>query len=261
MTMQAEFTAHNIRLDDGTLTIPKNRNWSMDTNPWFLSAKRILDLAFPGDKRGLRIADLGCLEGGFTVEFARMGFQSLGIDIRESNIAACRYVEKHTNLPNLRFVQDDAWNVAQYGPFDAVFCCGLYYHIDRPKQFLGLLSEVTTKVLILQTHFSTENPNPTYRLSELCQNEGIEGRWFTEFGTPSDFTNREQLKWAAWDNRRSFWVRREYLLQAIRDVGFNTVLEQFDGIGYPAGDIVASMTKGWYKVHERGTFVGIKSEE
>ena len=43
------------------------------------------------------------------------------------------------------------------------------------------------------------------------------------------------------------------------DVGFDIVLEQFDGLGDPAGEIVNSMTKGWYKVHERGTFVGIKT--
>ena len=35
-----------------------------------------------------------------------------------------------------------------------VFCCGLLYHLDKPKEFLDTLSAVTTKLLILQTHFS-----------------------------------------------------------------------------------------------------------
>jgi len=260
MAKAVAFTAHNIRLHNGTYTMPQN-GWSMDVNPWFLSARRILNLVFPGDKSRLRIADLGCLEGGFTVEFARMVFQSVGIEVRESNIVACNYVKEHTKLSNLKFHQDDAWNVARYGPFDAMFCCGLFYHLDKPKKFLELLSQVTTKVLILQTHFSTDQPNPTYRLSDLCENEGLQGRWFAEFNNEEEFKNRENIKWASWDNHKSFWVRREFLLQAIRDVGFDVVLEQFDGIGIPAGDIVDSMTKGWYKVHERGTFVGIKTGE
>src|SRR5215510_8298569 len=120
-THKAEFIAHNIRLDDGTLTKP-GHGQSVDEYPWFVSARRVLDTVFPGDKSKYRVADLGCLEGGYAVEFARMGFQTLGLEVRESNIAACRYVKERTNLPNLNFVRDDAWNVQKYGTFDAVFC-------------------------------------------------------------------------------------------------------------------------------------------
>ncbi len=106
-----QFTAHNIRLDDGTYTKP-DEGLSIDAHPWFLAAKRVLDATFPADKSQLRIADLGCLEGGYTVEFARLGFQSVGIDVRESNIDVCRYVQSKVNLPNLQFVRDDVWNAA-----------------------------------------------------------------------------------------------------------------------------------------------------
>ena len=143
--MTIEFTAHNIRLDNGEYTKPGMR-LKMEQHPWLLAAKRTLDVVFPRDRQQLRLADLGCLEGGYAVEFARMGFQVLGLDIRESNLAACRYVQSHTNLPNLEFVQDDAWNIASYGTFDAVFCCGLFYHLDRPKRFLDLMSTVTRKL-------------------------------------------------------------------------------------------------------------------
>ena len=70
--MPVSFTSHNIRLDDGSYTKP-DVGYSMDVHPWFLAAKRILDATFPGDKSHLRIVDLGCLEGGYTVEFARLG--------------------------------------------------------------------------------------------------------------------------------------------------------------------------------------------
>jgi 2-polyprenyl-3-methyl-5-hydroxy-6-metoxy-1,4-benzoquinol methylase len=152
--MAVEFTAHNIRLDDGTCTKPGPS--FIETSPWFVSARRILEIVFPGDKKHLRLADLGCLEGGYAVEFARMGFQVLGIDVRDANIAACNYVKSKTNLPNLVFVKDDAWNIGNYGMFDVVFCCGLLYHFDRPKLFLETLSSVTTKLMVLQTHFSTD---------------------------------------------------------------------------------------------------------
>jgi len=254
--------------------------YSMVDYPWFISARRILETVFPGDKSHLRLADLGCLEGGYAVEFARMGFQVLGLEVRELNYVACRYVKANTDLPNLEFVKDNAWNIGKYGTFDAVFCCGLLYHLDKPKQFLQTLSTVTTRLLILQTHFSTEKNNirshlpillrkalrpitkfrqtsvDKFKLSPITEFDSLRGRWFTEFKSEARFRNRENKRWRSWDNRRSFWVQREYLLQAIQDVGFDLVMEQFDSLGPNISD---AMLRGYYKTDSRGTFIGIKT--
>jgi SAM-dependent methyltransferase len=277
--MPVSFTSHNIRLDDGSFTKP-DVGYSMDVHPWFLAAKRLLDATFPGDKRHLRIADLGCLEGGYTVEFARLGLQALGLDVRELNIEACRYVQSKVNLPNLEFVRDDAWNIAAHGTFDVVFCCGLFYHLDKPREFLDLLSQVTKRLLILQTHFSEAKDSPsfiqprrfrravarifplkntgttTHKLSFLSENEGLPGRWMPEFRNRRAFVDRENRRWASWNNKHSFWIQREYLLQALRDAGFDLVLEQFDALG---PNIASEMTVGSYRTSGRSTFIGIKT--
>jgi ubiquinone/menaquinone biosynthesis C-methylase UbiE len=266
-------------LDDGTYTKP-DAGLSLDVHPWFLAAKRVLDATFPGEKSQLRIADLGCLEGGYTVEFARLGFQALGLDVREQNIEACRYVQSRVNLPNLEFVRDDVWNIAAYGLFDATFCCGLFYHLDKPREFLDVLSRVTKRVLILQTHFSEAKDSPsfihprrlrrvlsriiplantattTHKLSFLAEHEGLPGRWFPEFRNERAFRDRANRRWASWNNRASFWIQREYLVQAIRDAGFDLVMEQFDALG---ADIALEMTKGSYRTSGRSTFIGIKT--
>ena len=253
----------------------------MASYPWFVSARRVLGTVFPGDKTPYRIADLGCLEGGYSVEFARLGFQVLGLDVRESNIAACEYVKSRTSLPNLQFVRDDVWNIANHGKFDAVFCCGLLYHLDKPRQFLDLLGTITARALIVQTHFSTAPPAPPpsrlprflrgiaaaapksehresgkFNLSTMSENEEIPGRWYREFAGDADHAKRENSRWSSWDNRLSFWIQREYLLQAISDSGFDMVFEQFDNF---APNIAEAMTAGTYKTDTRGTFVGIKT--
>lgn len=273
-----EFTGHNIRLDDGTLTIPAFRR-SIDEHPWFISARSILETVFPGDKSQFRLADVGCLEGGYSVEFARMGFQVLGIEVRDLNIAACNYVKSKTDLPRLEFVQDDALNIAQHGTFDAVFCCGLLYHLENPKQYVETLSAVTNKVLILQTHFASISRRdkifrvPTtvrwltdrilrrsqpakFILSAPTQHEGVAGRWFTEFTTKQSFGDRDIAKWASWNNRRSFWIQREHLLQTLRDVGFDLVLEEYGNL---EPSIKESLLGGSYQSNLRGTFIGIKT--
>jgi SAM-dependent methyltransferase len=253
----------------------------MDSYPWFRSAKRLLELTFPADRHQVRIADLGCLEGGFSVEFARLGFQVVGVEVRATNFAACAHVKAKTSLPNLTFINDDAWNLGAYGPFDAIFCSGLLYHLDKPKAFLEMLSLQATRLLILHTHFTDSRGSLAeilprsirrilahmpwsrisrssirHNLSRRSMNEGLKGRWYTEFESDAQFASREISREASWDNRRSFWVAKEDLLQTIRDIGFDLVAEQFDCLG---DDIAAEMYSGYYREHDRGMFIGVKS--
>lgn len=217
-----EFTAHNIRLDDGTYTNPQL--CPMDEDGWCGSFKSTLKELFPDNREQIKIADLGCLEGGFSVEIARLGFQVLGLEIRQKNHNACKYVKSKVNLPNLSFVKDDAWNLPNYGKFDCVLCCGLLYHLDAPKKFLEMIASVTDK-LILNTHFATE-VTAYFNLSEFTQNEGLNGRWFREFDENASLADREDFAWAAWENHKSFWIRKDELLELLYSLGFKTVIEK-----------------------------------
>ena len=139
---------------------------------------------------------------------------------------------------------------------------------------------MTKRVLILQTHFAEAGDSPslihprrlrrkisrilplrntgttTHKLSYLTENEGLPGRWCPEYRSDRAFRDRENRRWASWNNRKSFWIQREFLLQAIREVGFDLVMEQFDGLG---ADIAFEMTKGSYRASGRSTFIGIKT--
>jgi SAM-dependent methyltransferase len=183
-TPAGSFTAHNIRLDDGTETYPA-AGWLMSENGIFQAARRLLQIVYPEDLKGRSIVDIGCLEGGFTTEFARLGMAATGIEVRESNYRNCLRIKAGTNLPELRFVRDDATNIGNYGPFDAVFICGLLYHLDRPRQFLADAARICRRVLFLETHVTHADRTPSvdiYKLSEVTENEGLRGRWYPEYG-------------------------------------------------------------------------------
>jgi hypothetical protein len=152
--------------------------------------------------------------------------------------------------------------------------------LDKPREFLEILAKATTRVLILDTHFAEARDSPsliqprrlrrlvakvvpldhnattTHKLSYLTEHEGLRGRWYSEYPSNRAFRDRENRRLASWDNRRSFWVQREHLIGAIRSAGFDLVPEQFDQFG---SDIADEMTKGTYRIHGRGTFIGIKS--
>ena len=253
--MKPTWTAHNIYLDDTDATIDRELP-SIASDPIFVATKFLLETLYPkAEERGkVRIVDLACLEGGYSVEFARMGFDVTGIEIRESNLAACEATQSRLNLPNLTFVRDDVRNVLNYGQFDVVFCCGIYYHLDNPLEYMQTLSAATKKLLVLNTHFSTELENQTFKLSEITNHEGVPGRWFYEFDT-SIQSEREVHRWASWNNDNSFWPMKNFLIQLIRDSGFDFVAEQF-GIT----NIATKEVYGGLPQYDRGHFIGIKKQ-
>ena len=252
------FTAHNVLLPDGTYTFPEV-GVTMERFPWYLAAIRIMRTVFPNGVEGRSLVDLGCLEGGYTLEFAKAGLDALGIEVRQNNFDNCQTILKAFKLSNLRFVKDDVWNCPVYGAHDITFCCGLLYHLDRPKQFLEMIGPLTRKLLIVQTHFADDEVAPEFgmHLSNLVVHEGLVGRWYREYDGQFQEAEVEQMKWTSWRNSRSFWPTRPSLFQAISDAGFDVVLEQIDPLG---PDIVAAMgPEGVYGKKKRGTFVGIKS--
>src|SRR5271157_3027277 len=215
------FTAHNIRLDDGSFTMP-GQTWQMEDLALLKFTKQFLRAIFPDGFAGKRIVDLGCLEGGYAVEFARAGFDTLGIEVRQSNFENCQRVKAGTNLPNLTFACDDVHNLGNYGIFDAIFCCGLLYHLDRPRKFIDLMVQLCRRAAIIDTHVADAQPNGVFPLSDITENEGLAGRWFGEF---EDDHHRHQDKWSAWSNRKSFWVMKRDLMEALCQSGFPMVLE------------------------------------
>ena len=151
----------------------------------------------------------------------RAGFDTLGIDGRVSNIAKCEYVAKKLALPNVHFVRDDVRNLADHGIFDVIFCSGLFYHLDRPAEFLELLARCTRRLLILNTCLAYPDRGPVaVPVSDMSVNEGMAGRWYEEWSEDTTPEMQEELAWASVGNRRSFWPTKGDLLQKLRDVGF-----------------------------------------
>jgi len=273
-----KFTAHNVLLDNGKKTMNDSQVLISDSALW-KSAENTINYILPStktDRSQMRVVDLGCLEGGFTVEFARMGFNAVGIDARDENIEKCNYVQTHLTLPNLKFEKDDARNVQNYGKFDITLCYGLLYHLDNPIDLLKSLSNCTSKLLLLHTHIAPERDlrydfetvnkycirpfqyrfkslryRENYGLSSITENEGIRGRWYKEWNKNENREKVEKEVWASYNNHRSFWPLKKDLVSALKQVGFDTVFEQFDF----TGDIF-SHNASYY--NNRSMFVAVK---
>jgi SAM-dependent methyltransferase len=235
------WTAHNLRLTPDIATLPDQPDF-LTTNVYLLAIQRFLGALFRGQLTGLRVADLGCLEGGFALAFAQLGAEVVAIEARAENFEKCLLVQEHFGLPNLRFVQGDVkdFDRERYGEFDVVLALGILYHLDDPVAWLRQIAGATRAVLYVETHFAPAAEaglagiDPRLRELGPCERRSFEGwdydgRQFLEYRTVAE---RDAMPWASYSNPSSFWLTRQSLFLALRRAGFDVVLEQHEHLAH-----------------------------
>ena len=172
----------------------------------------------------LKVVDLGCAHGYYTLEMARRGADALGIEGREEWVRRANDMKSHTKIENARFVHDDARNltVGKYGTFDVVLCLGLLYHLDAPDvfEFLSNISQCCTDFAIIDTQIAMRPISTTE-----WRGETYSGWAYEEHPSGSDRIQKEANLGASLDDDYSFWLTRASLLNALKAVGFTSVFE------------------------------------
>lgn len=258
------WTAHNVRLTPNIATMPEAPDF-FATDIRLAAIRRLLRVTFGDDLTGLRVADLGCLEGGFALALALEGATVVGLEARPANVAKAQLLRRHFQLPNLSVVEADVkdFTEAAYGRFDVVLALGIAYHLDAPAAWLAELGAMTDGVLVVESHVAPVDDEQVARMrpdigtalsplsSEQVGPHLYPGRWYAEFPEDIPDEQRAQQLWASWSNHRSFWLTEESMLRAIHDAGFDVVAQQHDG----------TLARFEFMRHEfsRGMFVGCKS--
>ena len=93
---------HNIALPRGIYTAA-----CPDYYPAHREIMRIVADRLGGEFRGRRVADLGCLEGYFSIESALQGADVVGFDGKLLNIKKCEFVQSVLGVPRVQFVLGD----------------------------------------------------------------------------------------------------------------------------------------------------------
>lgn len=241
-----KFTAHNIRLPNGDYTIGSN---VLEHKSYPLMSA-IHNTVSALAKKGASVLDLGCLEGGYSVELALKGYKVVGIEARKNNYDRCIFVKNEfKKLKNLTFVNGDVKDIDESKKYDLALCCGILYHLDTPVKLLNKIGRMCS-IVVIDTHYSEGDMSECgFSLSHVCENEGMRGRWFYEYGENSSAKNVEENNWASYSNHKSFWMEKSDLLRAIKEAGFDLVYEQI---------IFSENVPRSYNKH-RGLFVGIKN--
>ena len=105
------------------------------------------------------ILELGSLEGAHSFILAEHpGVERvLAVEGREMNLRKARFVQELLQIRNVEFVQANLEHadLAAFGKFDAVFCCGLLYHLPEPWKLLEQLPAIAP-TLFIWTHYAAE---------------------------------------------------------------------------------------------------------
>ena len=192
-----------------------------------MKVRRIVQLA--ADLTGrpladLRVLDLGCGEGVYSIELGLAGAEVLAIDARTERMDAGAAVAARHGLANVRFEVGDARRVTResHGEFDVVLLLGLLYHFDAPEVFdvIANVRGLASRLLLVDTLVALD-------AREEAEHRGLRyrGERVREHGDDDPPEVRRARLLRSVDSTFAFRFGREALVRALLDAGFTSVLE------------------------------------
>lgn len=196
----------------------------------FVHDKRIEQFfkAFP---RAETILELGPLEGAQTVELLRRPQvrRVVGVEARAANIEKARFVQGILGIQNVELIHANVeeFDLTTLGKFDAVFCCGLLYHLAAPWRLIEQVAKVSPNLFIWSSCAEDSSADQTVN--------GLKGRFHPEGGIDEP---RSGL------GPKSFWMTLGSLTRLLSRNGYKTIElieNDFDHVYGPAVSLAARL--------------------
>ena len=164
------FWHHPFSFEGGLEILPKHHEPGLLTDdpdrplqrfrhfmPWLLQA-------CGGSLGGKRVLDIACASGWFSIQAALMGARVVGFDARPEQVEQARLIARAAGLDDVEFRALDFWEMAPErlgGPFDAVLCLGILYHLPKPVVALERVKAMVgpgRPILLDTAELPTESP-------------------------------------------------------------------------------------------------------
>ena len=156
------------------------------------------------------ILELGSLEGGHTFALARHdGVERvLAVEARASNIDKAKFIGSLIGVSNVQFKQAnlEQLQLVSLGCFDAIFCCGLLYHLPEPWKLISQAALVAPH-LFVWTVYANENEATT-------EIDGLHAREHMEGGLNEPLSGLSP---------KSIWLTLPSLLELLKRSGYRNI--------------------------------------
>lgn len=193
-----------------------------------------------GGVKGLKILELGPLEGGHTYMLEMNGASEI-VSI-EANVRAylrCLITKEILGLRRAKFLCGDFLEYLRQTPdwFDLCMASGVLYHLQNPAELISLMSAVSKKVLIW-THY--------YEASLISKNSDVVNRFSgsqqIQYGGFSYTANiyrykaeREMPGFCGGGMNFSHWMSRQDILDCLRYFKWENLEINFEDPNHPNG--------------------------
>ncbi|HEV2803838.1 MAG TPA: class I SAM-dependent methyltransferase [Chthoniobacterales bacterium] len=171
------------------------------------------------------ILELGSLEGAHSFLLAQHPgvTRVVALEGREANLRKARFVEGLLQVRNVEFVQAnlEEMDLAVFGKFEAVFCCGLLYHLPEPWRLLAQLPAVAP-LLFIWTQYAADNEAHDI-------GNGLRGKTHIEGGADEPLSGMSPT---------ATWLTLDSLRDLLRISGYQTIETIHDDPKHPNGPAV-----------------------
>lgn len=176
---------------------------------------------------GMKILELGPLEGGHTYQLERLGAGSiLAIEANVEAYLKCLIVKDILSLQKCQFMLGDFVEFLSSSKecFDVIFCSGVLYHMADPVNLVRLISLATDKCFVWTHYYDPKNTDKTgMRTARRVS--------FPDFSTvyyELRYPYGQGGKFWGGNKPIAAWMERDSILQCFARFGFTeaTVLQE-----------------------------------
>ena len=171
------------------------------------------------------ILELGSLEGAQSFILAEQpGVERVvALEGREANLRKARFVQALLQIRNVEFIQAnlETADLTAFGKFDAIFCCGLLYHLPEPWKLLAQLPAVAP-LLFIWTQYCTEN-------EARDVGNGLRGKTHIEGGADEPLSGMSPT---------AIWLTLESLREVLQESGYKNIEVLHDNPAHTNGPAV-----------------------
>ena len=167
------------------------------------------------------ILELGALEGAQSFILARHpGVERVvALEGRKTNLRKARFVQDLLQIRNIEFIRAnlEEADLAGFGKFDAIFCCGLLYHLPAPWLLMKQFAAIAPAAFIW-THYARD-----HEVQELAG--GVRGKIHHEAGPDEPLSGLSPT---------ATWLPLPAILDELRAGGYNETELIYDEPTHPS---------------------------
>ena len=157
------------------------------------------------------VLELGAHEGSHTLQLSehRSVKKIVGLEGCEDNLKRANFVKNLYGRNNIEFHQEDLERLTpeDWPQFDAVFCAGLLYHLQKPWELIAKLPAICRRYLFLDTHYAHTEDVLVGRYA---------GRWVDEDTDPLSGLSSDSF-WLSFKDLILLLMENGFLVRFVRD--------------------------------------------